>query len=173
MRTAVIFGGPNLHSNTHAALTAWLEEEGIEVFDRYDLVAHRIEPCRGCLACRSTGTCVIRDHHPELVEQLLDYDRLVFASPVYFNSVTGQTKVFIDRLETLFHRKMHLGTLESRVQEVRAILTAGTRLNGGTKAGIYELFRLVGLCFGRPDTRVWLVENLDSCEEPTRIEITR
>ncbi len=172
-RTAVIFGGPNLRGNTHRALIDLLEKKQIASYDRFDLDRYRIAPCKGCLACRERGTCVIRDDHPDLVEKLLAYDRLIFASPVYFNGVTAQTKCFVDRLETLFHRKMHLGTLESQVEEVWLLMTAGTTLNERIRGGIYEMFRLVALCFGNPLFDAWIIEGFDGCKEPTRIKLSR
>lgn len=172
-RTAVVFGGPNLHGNTHGALLDLLEEKEVHAYDRFDIDRMQIAPCKGCLACRETGTCVIRDDHPDLVERLLGYERVIFASPVYFNGVTAQTKLFVDRMETLFHRKMHLGTLESRVEEVWLVMTSGSSLNERIRGGIYEMFRLVALCFGRPNFQAWIIEGLDDCKEPTRIALSR
>ena len=49
--------------------------------------------CRGCLACLKLGHCVIRD----------DADVLVFATPVYYYSVSGQLKTMLDRANPLYN----------------------------------------------------------------------
>ena len=56
--------------------------------------------CTACYNCNATGKCIHDDGMNELSERLLKADVLVFATPVYFYSMSGQLKVFIDRLVT-------------------------------------------------------------------------
>lgn len=53
--------------------------------------------CRACYACKNTGKCVINDDMAELLQNMIDADVLVLASPVYFYSVDAQLKAVIDR----------------------------------------------------------------------------
>lgn len=55
--------------------------------------------CRGCLACQSTGKCVIRDDVAPMLEQIRTADVLVFATPIYFYEMSGQMKVLLDRTD--------------------------------------------------------------------------
>ena len=48
--------------------------------------------CKGCLACQKPGHCVIKDDAVEIVTKMHDADVLVFATPVYYYSVSGQLK---------------------------------------------------------------------------------
>lgn len=57
----------------------------------------KIAYCRACYACRSTGKCVYRDDMAEILQQMIDADVLVLASPVYFYSIDAQLKTLIDR----------------------------------------------------------------------------
>lgn len=58
-----------------------------------------ITPCRGCFGCKSGDyICVIKDDMQMAYDELQDADALVFASPVYIGQMTGQAKVFMDRL---------------------------------------------------------------------------
>ena len=58
-----------------------------------------IKPCRGCLGCVSIGNgCVIKDDMQKIYAELKNADAFVFASPVYMGQMTGQAKVFMDRL---------------------------------------------------------------------------
>jgi multimeric flavodoxin WrbA len=51
----------------------------------------------------------INDDFIPLIKELLKYDHIVFASPVYWYSMTSQMKVFFDRLSDLLHVKKKLG----------------------------------------------------------------
>ena len=67
----------------------------VEVINLRD---YNLKYCIGCYACHRTGKCVHNDGMNELGEKLLNADVIVFATPVYFYSMSGQLKVFIDRL---------------------------------------------------------------------------
>jgi multimeric flavodoxin WrbA len=54
--------------------------------------------CQACLACKKTGTCVLKDDMAPLYNQIIAADAVVLASPVYMGGMTGQLKLFIDRL---------------------------------------------------------------------------
>ena len=59
--------------------TVWLREKQIGF-------------CKGCLACLKAGHCVIKDDAAEIAAKMHDADVLVFATPVYYYSVSGQFK---------------------------------------------------------------------------------
>ena len=60
--------------------------------------------CRGCFACAELGRCVIDDDMQELAQKVRQADVLVLATPVYFYSMSGQLKVFIDRLVPVYEQ---------------------------------------------------------------------
>ena len=60
--------------------------------------------CKGCFACLKLGHCVIKDDAVEIVSQMHDADVLVFATPVYYYSVSGQLKTMLDRANPLFDK---------------------------------------------------------------------
>ena len=62
----------------------------------------RIGFCKGCLACQQSGTCVIKDDVSEIMDQVLDADIVVWATPIYYYEMSGQMKVLIDRLNPMF-----------------------------------------------------------------------
>ena len=65
----------------------------------------KLEFCRGCLYCQSYDKCVISDSVKDLLGTVQNADVLVFATPVYYYSVSGQLKTFLDRLNPLFPRE--------------------------------------------------------------------
>lgn len=58
--------------------------------------------CKGCLACPKLGHCVIPDDAVEIAAKMHDADVLVFATPVYYYSVSGQLKTMLDRANPLY-----------------------------------------------------------------------
>ncbi len=56
-----------------------------------------ISYCTGCGICSETYKCVIDDDMAELLELMLKADVIVLSTPVYFYSMNGQLKTFIDR----------------------------------------------------------------------------
>lgn len=60
-----------------------------------------MEFCDGCLSCDETGRCHLNDDMSSIVEKVRDADGLVFASPARWSLLSGDMKVFIDRLNPL------------------------------------------------------------------------
>ena len=58
---------------------------------------YNIGYCRGCGVCNTTHKCVQADDMAALLEKFVSADVIVLATPVYFYSMDGQLKTFIDR----------------------------------------------------------------------------
>lgn len=58
--------------------------------------------CIGCLACQSSGSCVIHDDAPEITEKVLNADVVAFATPIYYYEMSGQMKTLIDRMNSMY-----------------------------------------------------------------------
>ncbi len=56
-----------------------------------------IRPCDGCDTCHDTGVCVLGDDMQVLYPKLRVADAIVIASPIYWFTVSAQTKLLIDR----------------------------------------------------------------------------
>lgn len=63
---------------------------------------YKLNYCLGCYACHKTGKCIHKDGMNEIAEKIVNADVIVFATPVYFYSMSGQLKVFIDRLVPIY-----------------------------------------------------------------------
>ena len=61
--------------------------------------------CTGCMYCQSHDKCVLNDGMNALYSEFETADVLAFATPVYYYSVSGQLKTFLDRLNPLYVRK--------------------------------------------------------------------
>lgn len=58
--------------------------------------------CRGCLACQALKKCVITDDATDIAEKMKNADVIVFATPVYYYSISGQLKTMLDRANSLY-----------------------------------------------------------------------
>ncbi len=87
------------------ALAKEFESGAIESGNEVETVSLRgksIGFCRGCLACQKLGRCVINDDALEIAEKMKSADVLVYATPVYYYSVSGQLKTMLDRANSLY-----------------------------------------------------------------------
>ena len=58
----------------------------------------KINYCTGCGYCNSNKSCIQKDDMEVCINKLIKADVIVFATPIYFYSISGQMKTFIDRL---------------------------------------------------------------------------
>jgi len=98
-----------------------------EMIDLCDLL---ITPCTACDACSLNGTCVNDDDVAVLVDRMKDADGIVFASPVYIDNVSGQMKIFFDRLADAIHYQLLAGKYGCSV--------ATTHTSGGDEVIAYQ-----------------------------------
>jgi multimeric flavodoxin WrbA len=100
MRVLGLEGSHREDGNTEKLVKAILEsakENGAEA-KFYKLTKMNISLCLGCFNCRETGTCVTDDAMQFLLEEIQATDVIILGSPVYMWQVSGQTKLFMDRL---------------------------------------------------------------------------
>lgn len=130
MKVVSFLGSPNKHGNTAMLLRKVLEgicgNENIEdkiVF----LEEQNINPCMGCDACKQNEqlSCVMKDDMQHIYKKLKDSELIIIASPIYWWSVTAQTKCFIDRLYGINFKDSDLH-LENK--KVMLVMTYGGEL---------------------------------------------
>ena len=91
-------------SNSNAMADAFLKgavEAGHRVC-KVSLQDMQIQFCNGCLLCQKTGSCVIQDALSPLLEDMRHSDVIVFATPIYFQDISGQLKTLLDRSTSLY-----------------------------------------------------------------------
>ncbi|MBN1574807.1 MAG: flavodoxin family protein [Deltaproteobacteria bacterium] len=94
MRVLYISGSPRKNGNTDYLLKLC---QSITGGDFIRLSDYQIEYCSYCGACIEKGVCTIEDDMTKIAEKLLKSQVIVLGSPVFFNNVSGQMKVFMDR----------------------------------------------------------------------------
>jgi len=104
MKVIAINGSPRKKWNTHMLLENCLngaKESGaeIELINLYDIT---FKGCASCFACKRKGViidkCAIKDDLESVLQRICECDALVLGSPVYFSSITGEMRSFLERL---------------------------------------------------------------------------
>jgi multimeric flavodoxin WrbA len=105
-----ILGSARKRGNTEFLIDIALEEakgHGATVA-RVSLRDLAIAPCDGCGKCQKSGKCVVKDDMEEIYRKMLEADGILWATPVYFWSMTGQTKIVMDRTYALTFPRLRL-----------------------------------------------------------------
>lgn len=104
-KVLIISSSPRKNGNTELLCQSFAKgarQQGHSVVEIY-LNEKHIDFCDGCAYCeKHPGKCTHHDDMAEIIVELIKCDVVVFASPVYFYSISGQMKAFIDRLVTAY-----------------------------------------------------------------------
>jgi len=105
MNVIGINGSPRKQWNTATLVAKALEGAAAqgattELVHLYDL---DFKGCISCFACKtrggkSYGKCIMNDDLAPVLEKIAAADALVIGSPIYFGTVTGETRSFLERL---------------------------------------------------------------------------
>lgn len=105
MHILAINGSPRRKGNTSVLLEAVLEgakEAGAEI-DHVRLDEIDLKGCMGCLSCREKpGFCAREDGLSPVLEAMKSSEALVVGCPVYMYHISGQMKLFIDRIYSFY-----------------------------------------------------------------------
>lgn len=100
MKSLVILSSSRRESNTRLLIKKLFSEDEIEVIDLLDFNIFHYD---------YKGNYPEKDQFFEVIQALVKYDTIIFASPVYWYSMSGILKVFFDRLTDIATVKKHIG----------------------------------------------------------------
>jgi multimeric flavodoxin WrbA len=105
------------------------------------LADFNIAPCIECNACYKTGTCAVQDDYQMISSKMLEADRLIFATPIFFMTVSAQAKLLIDRCQCLWAHKYVLKEplVETAGRDRRAMAIA---VGGSKSKKMFESIRM-------------------------------
>ena len=95
----VIQGGGRAAGNTAQLIDSFVtgaKESGHSV-EVISLMKHEVKGCIGCNACRYGKPCVQKDAFHDIAPKIKEADCIVFASPLYFWTISSKLKAFIER----------------------------------------------------------------------------
>lgn len=102
-KVLIVKGSPRRNGNTSRMADAFCQgakESGNQV-KVLSLIDTKISDCVACNACQNGNGCVQKDDMQEIYKDMMNADRIVFASPVYFYCWTSLMKRMIDRTYAL------------------------------------------------------------------------
>lgn len=127
MKILVLNGSPRPNGATADMVNAFAQG-ATEAGRAVNVVPVARKNIKGCLACeychrKGNGSCVQKDDMQELYPEFLSSDMIVFASPIYYFTLSAQ-------LQAVIHRTYALG-IPRNVKKTALILSSGD-------AGVYE-----------------------------------
>ena len=92
-------GSPREKGNSSALADKAAEGAEAAGADVETFFLHRmdIRPCDACDICQETGVCVLKDDMQMVYPKLQAAEAILIASPIYWFTMSAQTKLFIDR----------------------------------------------------------------------------
>lgn len=99
----VIQGGGRPKGNTAQLISSFAKgarEAGHQV-DVFSLLRYEVKGCLGCNVCRYGKPCVQKDDFHALALKIRRADMVVFASPLYFWTISSKLKAVIERLYSI------------------------------------------------------------------------
>lgn len=99
----IVQGGGRAKGNTAQLADAFrkgAEDAGHSV-ETVSLLKKEVKGCIGCNACRYGKPCIQKDSFNEMVPMIKEADLLVFASPLYFWTISSRIKAFLERFYCL------------------------------------------------------------------------
>ena len=99
-RVLILSASPRKGGNSDTLCNQLMEgaqQAGHQV-EKIFLKEKKINYCTGCGACYNRGNgCSQKDDMENMLNKMIDADIIVMATPVYFYTMNGQMKTFIDR----------------------------------------------------------------------------
>ena len=96
-RILIVLGGGRWDGNT-AQLTDAFTKGAVEVghqVETISLAEIEVKGCLGCNACRYEKPCIQKDAFNSLIPKIKEADLIVFASPLYFWTISAKLKAFL------------------------------------------------------------------------------
>ena len=83
-----------------------------EKFQKERIISNIITPgnqkiylCTGCMDCDQNGKCDFKDDMEDNINKILESEALIFITPSRWNLLSGDLKIFMDRLNPLYTQK--------------------------------------------------------------------
>ena len=102
-----INGSPRIGGNSDILLDKALlgaKDNGVRT-EKIILNSLKMSACQECAEVRDDGTCKVEDDFQSLYNKIMKADAIILASPIFFGSLSAQTKIMIDRFQCYWRYK--------------------------------------------------------------------
>ena len=136
MKILGISGSPVKNGNNEEAIDyalAKAKKKGFKT-EKITLAKQDLKRCIACNQCKKQkGTCSIKDVMEKIRPKLIEADAIIISSPVYFGSISSQTKALFDRTISLRRNNFKLK------DKIGAAIAIGRSRNGGQEFTIQAI----------------------------------
>ena len=93
----------------------------------------KIHICTGCMDCDKDGVCDFKDDMDDVINKIKEEEYIMFITPTRWNLISGDLKIFIDRLNPLYSRQqlkdkkliaVSIGSKDKSLYSTEAALTS-------------------------------------------------
>ena len=100
MKTLIFNGSPKINGDTEALIQEFISCLNGEV----KVLSYRdnISPCVDCRYCWHNAGCTINDDMQPIYSYIEDCDNIIFASPIWFSSLSGVLLNMTSRIQTIW-----------------------------------------------------------------------
>ncbi|MCL4415814.1 MAG: flavodoxin family protein [Actinobacteria bacterium] len=128
-KVVAVYGSPRRGGNTDELLNKFLtglencvsfnSGTGLRLdIEKIFISDLKISSCRECRHCSIDGDCAVNDDMQQIYPKLMECNLAAIASPIFFTTVSGHLKAFIDRFQRFWVLKYELS---------KKVITVGNR----------------------------------------------
>jgi multimeric flavodoxin WrbA len=154
MKVLGILGSPRREGNTEILLDEALRgaSDYGGLCEKVILRDLKITPCLEIYKCAEDGVCAIQDEMQELFPKIIQAERLLLASPIFFYSVPALAKAMIDRCQSLWAKKYILKLPVSPIADRKGVFisvaaTRGKKLFDGVRLTVRYFFDAIDVVY--------------------------
>lgn len=154
MKVLGILGSPRREGNTEILLDEALRgaSDNGGLCEKVILRDLKITPCLEIYKCAEDGVCAIQDEMQGLFPKIIQAERLILASPIFFYSVPALAKAMIDRCQSLWAKKYILKLPVSPIAERKGVFisvaaTRGKKLFDGVRLTVKYFFDAIDVAY--------------------------
>ena len=106
----------------------------------------RINGCRACMSCKSTGRCAQDDDMTQMYDRIRESDMVLFAAPIYFGAECAQMKTMVDRFYAMImdkdgQRLVNFGKVKKGATLLVCGASDGQMIYGGVIGRYAKIFK--------------------------------
>ena len=165
MKIVVLMGSPNNNGSTSILVVSFVQgaESAGHTCEIIDVCHANIHPCIGCVRCGYEGPCVQKDDVETIRWKLLDSDMIVFASPIYYFTLSAQ-------LQAVIHRTYSID-IPKNVKKVALIMSSGSAYVYGP--AIAQYYQSIVEYWGVENAGIFTANGKQNKSEEKRQELYR
>lgn len=145
MKILGINASPRIEGNTDLLLNKVLQGAGSKGADTEKIILNKLKfvPCQECTKMSDDGGCLVNDDMQMVYRKIKEADAIVLASPVFFGSLSAQSKMMIDRFQCAWRAKYVL----KKNNGYRKIPGAFISVEGSKRKDFFENSRAIAKNF--------------------------